>query len=361
MKQWKSFYLVLRPNLLSIYKDNSESRLHKQVSLSDLTAVAYLKDPKGRRENVFGLYSPARNFHLQAESKVEAKEWVELIKREARIDEQEEQEVPLNSPISAAHEGLVGHDRWLDQTAIGTAAVDRLGSSSPEPAVTRDGIRIPGRPRRSAPSLDYSGDELNGPYASDFSETQTPPSSYQPPSLFGSFIPRKQRQLNPTLHQHHQTPEFHPQPVTNQRPLSAATRNLSQASVSASHPDQDTSSSEKVIWHGYLLLLRTNRAGVRQWKKLWAVLRPKNLAFYKSDEEYAAVLILPMSTCVDAVEIDPVSKSKRYCMQIITEEKGYRFGAENEDKLAEWLGALKMVMSRRREKEKEMEKESAAR
>ena len=89
------------------------------------------------------------------------------------------------------------------------------------------------------------------------------------------------------------------------------------------------------------------------------MLRSKNLALYKTEEEYAAVLIIPLASCVDAVEIDPVSKSKRYCMQIITEEKGYRFCAESEDKLAEWLGALKMVMSWRREKEKEKEKENA--
>ena len=356
LQQWKPFYLVLRPNLLSIYKDTSESRLHKQISLSDLTAVTYLKDPKGRRENVFGLYSPARNFHLQAGSQAEAQEWVELIKREARIDEQQEQEMLLNSPITAAHEGLAGHDQWQEHAATSIMA-DRLASSSPEPVTTRDGIRIPGIRPPSAPSLDYSGDELNGPYMSDFSETQTPPSSYQQPfSSFGSFIPRKQRQQNLPLHQHHQTPYSHPHYTTNERQLSTATRSLSQVSIGASHAEHDVSSFEKVIWHGYLLLLRTNRAGVRQWKKLWVVLRPKNLAFYKSDEEYAAVLILPLSTCVDAVEIDPVSKSKRHCMQIITEEKGYRFCAESEDKLAEWLGALKMVMSWRREKEKEKEK-----
>ena len=88
---------------------------------------------------------------------------------------------------------------------------------------------------------------------------------------------------------------------------------------------------------------------MKQWKKLWVVLRPKNLAFYKSEREYAAVLILPLSTCVDAVEIDPISRSKKYCMQIITEEKGYRFCAESEDGLARWLGAVKMQLSRRKE------------
>lgn len=353
LQQWKPFYLVLRPNLLSIYKDSSESRLHKQVSLSDLTAVAYLKDPRGRRENVFGLYSPARNFHLQAKSQAEAQEWVELIKREARVDEQQEQELLLNSPTAAAHEGLASHDQWQEH-ATATVMGDRPVYSSPEPATTRGGIRIPGIRPPSAPSLDYSGDEFNGPYMSDFSETQTPPSSYQQPtSPFGSFIPWKQRQQIQPPHQHPQTLPFQIQHTANDRQPSNATRNLSQVSLGASHADHEATSTEKVIWQGYLLYLRTNRAGVRQWKKLWAVLRPKNLAFYKSQEEYAAVLILPLSTCVDAVEIDPVSRSKRHCMQIITDEKGYRFCAENEDKLAQWLGALKMVMSWRREKDRE--------
>lgn len=269
----------------------------------------------------------------------------------------------INSPTAAAHEGLAGHDPWREHAATGIMA-DRLASSSPEPAITREGIRIPGIRPPSAPSFDYSGDELNGPYMSDFSETQTPPSSYQQPSSsVGSFILRKQRQQkNLSLPQNHQQTLYpHPPHTTNERQLSTTARNLSQVSLGASHADHETSSSEKVIRNGYLLSLRTNRAGVRQWKKLWVVLRPKNLAFYKSDEEYAAVLILPLSTCVDAVEIDPVSKSKRHCMQIITEEKGYRFCAEDEDRLAEWLGALKMVISWRREKDREKEKEHLGR
>ena len=297
---------------------------------------------------------------LQARSQAEAQEWVDLIRREARIEAQEEQEILLASPTIVAHESLAGHDRWPEHT-ITSNVDDRLGSSSPEPVATRDGSRIPGVPQLSAPSLDYSGDEINGPYASDFSETQTPPSSYQQPLSFGTFIPPKQRQQNLHLHQHHQTPYSHSHQSLDPPQLSSATRNLSQVSIGISYASKDPISSEKVIWNGYLLLLHTNRAGVRHWKHLWAVLRSKNLALYKSNEEYAAVLIIPLSSCVDAVEIDPVSKGKRYCMQIITEEKGYRICAENEDKLAEWLGALKMVISKRREKEKEQEKENVAR
>ena len=70
-------------------------------------------------------------------------------------------------------------------------------------------------------------------------------------------------------------------------------------------------------------------------------------------QEYAANLILPLSNIINAVEIDPISKSKKHCMQIIVEEKSYRFCAPSEDALAEWLGALKSQLARRKEKEKE--------
>jgi len=38
-------------------------------------------------------------------------------------------------------------------------------------------------------------------------------------------------------------------------------------------------------------------------------------------------------------------------MQIIAEEKSYRFCAPTEDALAQWLGALKSQLARRKEKE----------
>ncbi|KAL9129944.1 MAG: hypothetical protein Q9217_001746 [Psora testacea] len=327
-------HAVLRPNLLSLYKSATEERLLKQISLSELTAVAYLKDPKGRRQHLFGLYSPSRNFHFQAESAAEARSWVEFIKHEARIDEQE-LELELASPLW--HEGTA-----LEYAGLDRSENERLGSSSPEPfdtapsrhsTMTRDGVRIPPIRRPSVPSLDYSGDEV-GPY-SDFSDT--PPQSLAQSGPLWSFINRKQRQPP-----RHQTPYAAPLPQ-QQRPATA--RNASQNS--GFHVEQD---EERVIWHGYLLCLKS-KGGVRQWKRTWVVLRPKNLALYKNDEEYAANLILPLSNIINAVEIDPISKSKKHCMQIIVEDKSYRFCAPSEDALAEWLGALKSQLARRKEKE----------
>ena len=213
--------------------------------------MEYLKDAKGRRQHVFGLFSPSRNFRLQARSDDDARAWVELIKSEARIDGNQQD----------AHAGnLVSHGENPEQLNIQRLDHERLGSSSPEPfevlprhsTTTRDGIRIPSIRRLSAHELEYSGDELA--HYSDFSDA--PPQSYSQSTSLGAVLNKS---------------PYAPQQV------SGTGRNASQMSGFNIEPD------ERVVWHGHLLCLKT-KGGVRQWKKLWVVLRPKNLGFYKNNE-----------------------------------------------------------------------------
>lgn len=68
--------MVLRSNYLSIYKDKNEEKLRQKIDLADLTAVTSLKDPKNKRHNLFGLFTPSRNYHLEASSAKDAAEWV---------------------------------------------------------------------------------------------------------------------------------------------------------------------------------------------------------------------------------------------------------------------------------------------
>ena len=324
LQQWKKIYLVLRPNLLSAYKTSSEERLYKQISLSDLNAVAQMKDPKGRRKYLFTLFSPARSYHLQAQDERDAKSWVELIRKEARIDEEDQGLAKGQvSSVDSSHDVQAGS---------GCQEQERFASSSPEPidipgrsSMTRDGIKIPGVRRPSTHNFEYSGDEA-GAY-SDWSDT--PQQSYaQAPR--GSLGYRKMRPAS-GLGQ-----------VAPSSGQSSTARNVSHSSGFQIQDD------ERVIWHGYLLVLKST-GGVRQWKKLWVVLRPKNLAFYKTDEEYAAQLIVPLSNIINAVEIDPLSKSKTHCMQVITEDKHFRCCAYTEEALTKWLGALQSQLARRRE------------
>lgn len=236
------------------------------------------------------------------------------------------------------------HDSW-DR--------DRIGSSSPEPvdflrpSTTREGIRIPVMGKPGAHEFDYSGND-HGSY-SDFSDTA-------PPRIYGQIMsPPSKEKLRAISNAASPTPSL----VLKRSDLG---RNPSEISIPQNDPDP-----ERVIWHGYLLCLKS-KGGVRQWKKLWVVLRPKNLAFYKNEDvcfptyiastffpeltalqEYSAHLIIPFSNIISAVEIDPVSRSKYHCMQIIAEEKSFRFCAPSEEALARWLGALKSQLAKRKE------------
>ncbi|KAI9850260.1 MAG: hypothetical protein M1838_005943 [Thelocarpon superellum] len=356
-KAWRSVYLVLRPNLLSIYKNEKEDKLRKQINPSDLTAVAYLKDPK--REHVFGLFSPSRNFHLEAPSEKDAREWVELIRQEARIEEEEE-EMYMASPGGrrGTYHGFERPESPLHHPVI--PRDERLTSSSPEPgdhpvqpATTRDGVRIPSLPRKVSHTVDYSGTEHTS--YSDFSDGADASGVLSSSWSIQNSLP---------------TDTTHMQSAAVARPdRPEIARNASQTSgINLAQDD------ERVIWHGYLYCLKSKR-GVRQWKLLWAVLRPKHLAFYKNEDEYAAQLLIPMSTIIDAVEIDPISKSKAHCMQIIANSEedeseiddeapqgpnghshghrnghshSHRFCAPTEDALAKWLGALKSQLAAQR-------------
>ena len=220
---------------------------------------------------MFGLFSPSRNFHLQAKDAQDTRTWVELIKREARIDE-EEHEMLVGSPTTnegpyhrvegVAREGE-DRDRWEQE---------RMTSSSPELvdlpsriSTTRDGVKIPGIQKLSTHDLDYSGNDP-GSY-SDFSDT--PISQSHAPQSSASLPQQRFRRTSEANVVTDVLNANQPLPETP-----------SATQPSGLHTDQD---DERVVWHGYLLCLKT-KGGVRQWKRLWTVLRPKNLAFYKNEE-----------------------------------------------------------------------------
>jgi len=106
---------------------------------------------------------------------------------------------------------------------------------------------------------------------------------------------------------------------------------------------------ERVLRNGKLYLLKS-KGGVKKWKPVWAVLRPKSMAIYPNEQEYSPLLIIQFPSIVNAVEIDSPSKNRKrqFCMQIITEERSWRLCAMDEDDLTRWLGTLKSQLAKRR-------------
>lgn len=307
-QQWKPIYLVLRPNLLSMYRDEEETKLRHQINLADLTAVARQKDSKKKMEHVFGLFSPARNYHLSASSEKDAQEWVDLIRTEARIDEEDEDMV-LMSP-GGNRTTFSGFGKLVSKRENAASSSSEAEQTSKRPTSSAAPTTTPGA-RRPSHALTYSGNEQGS--FSDFSDTG------------GAVQPTLQRSISSL------PPASQPNP--------------SQVSSVVAVPDD-----ERVIFHGWLYVLKS-KGGVRQWKKMWVVLRPKTLGLYKNEDEYRANLIIPFSSIIDAVDIDPASKSKKYCMQIISEEKNFRFCAANDETLTRWLGAFKSLLVKRKDAE----------
>lgn len=285
--------------------------------------MTLLKDPKTKRPNVFGLFSPSKNYHFQASTLQDAQEWVELVRQDARIEE-EEDEMFLASPVvrqpSFFHGALASSP---DPTRV-LASPDHFLSSSPEP--TEPPIRSLGKPYARRPSqLDSSG--LSGAELashSDFSDSdvhRVPGASFENLAV--------------------QRPSTSPGPS---RPSLAVT-GTHRVSISYHEADPD-----RVIWQGWMWFQRS-KGGVRQWKKSWGVLRPRNLILYRDEAESSVLFVLYMSSIVNVVETDPLSRTKRHCLQIITDEKSYRFCTRDEETLVQCLGAFKSLLAKRRELE----------
>lgn len=264
-------YLVLRPNLVSIYKGKDESQLRHLITLSDLTAVAHSKNPKYKGKHIFGLYSPSRNYHLEAETAKIAQDWVELIRREARIEEEECMVADSFAGHTSRNQGHDGSAPSAEQRRRREEA--RLASSSPEPldnpsysSRTRDGVRVPEIKHHSFPNPDYSATEPAS--YSDFSDTLGPHAGISGASSLSISRPDG-----------HNILDANPAGTTGHSIVSpSAPYNLTQPEASSLGQGD-----ERVVWHGFLLCLRS-KGGVRQWKRLWVVLRPKNLTFYKNEE-----------------------------------------------------------------------------
>ncbi|TGZ80498.1 PH domain-like protein [Ascodesmis nigricans] len=302
-KSWKRRWFVLRGDRLSCYKDETEYKIHRQIILADITAVAQLKDAKSRF--VFGIFSPSRNFRFRGTSEAEVDDWVGKIRSAASLEETEE-EFLLNSPTSAPEQG---HQFPSPE--------HRVGSSSSEVARSPFGtaVRGIGGGRMSSQTLEYSGPEFGGSVSS-FGISQLSLAHHDPGVTSGA-----------------ETAD----PRTSMEPTKKVVRNDSGLSMHDQTPRE--------IWHGFLYCLKS-KGGVKQWKRYWVVVKNINITFYKNQKEYRAIKILPIDTIVDAFEIDPLSKSRKHCLQIITEGKVFRFSAMNEDDLVNALGAMKSVLSK---------------
>lgn len=280
---------------------------------------------------------------------------MEKIREAARIDEEEE-EMILQSPGGAGETAYQVFERSIDAriSPYGTESVgggymsssdaENLGPNHAIPITkTRDQHSNTVSSVRRPSYVSYSGAEGHGSY-SDFSDIAGPTSRLSALSL-AQTDPRPSTSSTQPI----------PTPAGAQARPAMGLRSTSQMSNLNMPASQSKEADwERVVHNSWIYLLKSHR-GVRQWKKVWLVVRPKGLALYKGDDEYAALLILPLNMVIDVVEINPISRSKRYCMQIISEERNYRFCCQDEETLTRCLGSMKSLLSKQKMRRKEKE------
>lgn len=223
------------------------------ITLSDVAAVAPIHTARSHREHVWGIFSPSQNYRFQSISEQDAKGWIDRIRAEVHIDEEEEAIVAQSK--STKHTGVPTYTSEGEEHAgVIASEYSDIGetdhtilSSSPELIRT---LSLGHRGKSLPFAQDYSGNEMT-----EYSDLSDGPGSSSRPSQ-PQKIPRRE--------------DSGDQPA--KRPSLAR-----EPTASGVLGDPD-----RVICHGWLQCLHSKR-GVRQWKKLWVVLRPVSLALYKDE------------------------------------------------------------------------------
>lgn len=210
--------------------------------------MAPVHSTRSTREHVWGIFTPSQNYRFQSVSEQDAKRWVDRTRSEVHTDEEEEAMIAESKikPWSAAGYTSDGEDHNAiiivsEQSDIGE---NEHTATSSSPELTRT-LSLGPQGRNLPFAQDYSGNEMT-----EYSDLSDAP---------GSGSSRPQRQPGSGYDQQLRRPSL-----------------AREASGPLGDPD-------RIICHGYLQCLR-NKRGVRQWKKVWVVLRPVSLALYKDEK-----------------------------------------------------------------------------
>ena len=206
---------------MAIYADPEHTKIRHSIPLSDITAVARKRQQKRPTAALFTIFTPPRNFHFDARSEEEADRWVYLIRSAAKVDD------------------------W--ESGIGSSEDE--GETTTEIPVAQMGRKVSGASR-----VPHHG-HGQGPFGASvgsFSSISSVGAANFPGSSLSLSVP-------PT----NETARLGP---------------LRSVSVAEAEVDQ-----ERVIRNGRLFLLKS-KGGVKKWKPVWAVLRPKSMAVYPNEQ-----------------------------------------------------------------------------
>ncbi|KAK9450535.1 uncharacterized protein V1518DRAFT_437350 [Limtongia smithiae] len=378
---WNRRWFVLRPTQLSWYKDESEYKAVEIVQISDINTAAILSDKPDKRRAHFAIFTPSKNLHLQAASPKEAENWVADINSAVKVAEQADyyrrtSETHLRPPNFGLSAENLRSSESLHRSVLSVSTA--AGATPPIiPIVPPDQAEISADELPSAQPRQIIA-HSHIPHATTFPVS----SSYHSQHSLHSRQMRHQSSITAIeLNNGERAESLHSPSLYDDATFDLSNDDVGFSSgaseyglrtappdIRAASPARDPRSSvaaggasvsstnlksttmnelarlekEKVIQSGYLFRL-VNR--YNQWRKKWVVLRKGSLCFYKTEEEYKTLKVVPLNKIIDVMEVDPLAKNRKYCMQIILPEKRIRLCADTEDNLTRWLVAIKSAVS----------------
>lgn len=339
---WQRRWFVLRLNQLSYYKDSKEHKASKIINIDEILNVSVIPD---NHKFHFIVVTNERIYHLKAFNGDDFQKWIELL-NEVYTQHNKMFESQSNASVNDSQREKEQQQSQLEKLY---QEDQLLGNDGPDFEYSKP-VNIS--------DIDFSNFHLAGTddnfTSGQGSDSNTLNHSSTSLPLAGSVFPLPDQQ-----HQHLTSPPQIPTPIleieeaetdssdrspieTVQAPLAAQIRpNITYYnSFSKSLPEHTITSGPL-----YRLKKRYN-----QWRKYHVVLTNQYLYFYKSLKDFDQEKIhkrISLDDVIDVVELDALSKTRVYCMLIITARKRIRFCAQDEESLVSWLVYLKTVLKTR--------------
>ncbi|KAG0056581.1 hypothetical protein BGZ83_004363 [Gryganskiella cystojenkinii] len=254
-----------------------------------------------------------------------------------------------NGPITNTSRVLQQNPRNNDGLSLITSDTQaiRIGGSSSPASPPRNGFNEDG--------------DNNGVLATSFSSNYSLNNVPGTPSSLGGYGSGGEQfgtSINNNNNNHASSEEEEDEAIADDPCFLEAGRIAAAANMPGSGLVTNEQLESKVVRQGYLHKLGNT---YKTWRKKWFVLRGDKLTYYKNQKEYQPHGIIPLSTIIDCLQTDPVSKHKQYCLRIVTSKRSFVCCAPDEDTLLQWLDALHVECSRvAREREQQDQEISSA-
>jgi len=288
---------------------------------------------KDKYKWVIGVVTPKRTFYLQAPNEQVLNEWMKAFqqaKEEFKLLEHDGSSSSLNRDEEAAKELVSSYSSSTSPKAYSPLHNARRESQHSISSVLASSQEVVVSPRTRIPPLDIPGRRIPAPQDYLSTSLSTTASASSPLSPINEQVAR--------MHLGEDTfssedEDYRYDERTN-------------STVAAVEKEGDRN---RVLFEGYLLKLGRNKS----WRKRWFVLRSETLAYYENDKEYAPHRILPLTDLVDSLEIEPMSKNKRFVFKIVTVKRNFILCADQLETMERWLDTLSIAVLRAKKVEQQ--------